>query len=626
MLQFIRGAVGTWIVKILFAILIASFAIWGIGDIFRSHGPTTTVAEIGPVKIPASELDREFQQQVNRLRQMFGGQFDVEEAKKRGLVDQVLGQLVQGALLDLAARDVGLLVGDALVQHRIQQIPGYRNGQGQFDSELLLRQLASSGLSEGAFDEMIRKETSRELVIGAVTAGALAPEPLVDALYRYRQERRVAETLTLTNDAMPDPAVPDDAELTRTHEDKAVAFTAPEYRTLTVGTITLDALAKTIDLTEDEIKTAYDARADEFQLPERRRYQQVLVDSEEKARKIVDAARAAKNDLAAAAKAEGAMMAELGPSAETEVPEIGVSVFAIEPDTIPDPFKSDLGWHVIKVTKIEPATVRKLDEVRADVEEQLRKDRAADAMPTLVNRIEDALAGGSTLEEAAARFKFTLTRLDAVDATGTRPDGGKVADLPDLAAILPIAFDLAQGAHSPVTEGADNNSFVVRVDGLTPSRVKPLAEVRDQVIAVWKTEQRAREAVDKATEIENQLKAGAGIEEVAKATGATLATTEPLTREPGRAPKLPADLIKALFTLAPGGVAKGATADGQMVARLKEILPADPHAAAAPLTTVRDAAREGLANDLLEEFADALRTQYPVRINRDRIQAMFATN
>ena len=626
MLQFIRGAVGTWVVKILFAVLIASFAIWGIGDIFRSHGPTTTVAEIGPIKIPASELEHEFQQQMDRLRRMFGGQFDMEQAKRFGLVDQTVGEIVQRSLLDLAAKDAGLMVGDDLVRQRIQQLPGFRNEQGQFDSERLLRALSANGLSEGAFGEMIREETGRQLVSNAVTAGAFAPKPLVEILYRYHQERRVAETLTLANDAMPDPGAADDAALTRIYEDKITRFTAPEYRTLTVGTVTLDDLAKTIHVSEDDLKTAYEARADEFQLPERRSFQQVLVDSEDKARKIAEAARAAHNDLTAVAKTEGASVSELGPASETDVPEIGVSIFALEPNIIPDPFKSGLGWHVVKVTKIEPARVRSLDEVRADVESQLRKDRAADAMPTLTNSIEDALAGGATLEEAATKFKFALTKLDMVDATGAKPDGSRVAESPDLVHTLQTAFELAQGAHSPVTEGTDNSAFVVRVDGITPSHPRPLAEVRDQVTAVWKAEQQAKAAVAKAEDVETRLKSGEAIDAVAKATGAVLAITPPITRDSGQDAKLPADIVKALFTLTPGGETKGATPDGQVVVKLKDILPADPKAADAPLNAVRDAALKGISGDLMDEFGDALRLQYPVRINRERIQSLFSSN
>ena len=627
MLQFIRGTVGTWIVKGLFVILIASFAIWGIGDIFRGRGPASTIADIGPTKIAASELDSEVRKQIQRLRPMFGGQFDLEQAKQMGLIGQTLDQMVQRALFDLAARDAGLNAGDDLVRRRIQSIPGFHNDKGEFDPELARRALAASSLSEGTLAAMIREETGRTLLLGAIAAGASAPAPLVDALYRFRQEKRVAETVTLANDKMPEPATPDDAELTRYHDDKAVRFTAPEFRALTVGLITVDDQAKTIEPSADEIKAAYDSRADEFQTGERRSFVQVVADSEDKARAVAEKARALKGDLEAAAKAEGLEASGLGPSVEADVPEIGASVFALKEGEIPDAFKSDLGWHVVKVTKIEPARTRSLADVRDDLVAQLRKDRAADDMPHLVNHIEDALAGGSTLEETATKFRFRLVKVASADSEGNTADGGKVKDVPDLPAVLQAAFALTQGSHGPVTEGADSNSFVVRVDGVTPSHLKPLAEVRDQVIAAWKAEQRAKAAAAKAEEVEAKLKAGESAESVAYAFGGVAATTAPVTRQPeGGGPALPAALLQSLFTLAPGGTARATAADGQVVARLKSVIAADPAAAAAAVKTLADSARQDMGTDLMAQFADGLRITYPVRINNDYIRTMFSSN
>ena len=626
MLQFIRGTVGTWIVKGLFILLICSFAIWGIGDIFRGRGPASTVADIGPTKIAAQELDQEVRKQINRLRPMFGGQFDLEQAKQMGLIGQTLDQMIQRSLFDLAARDAGLDAGDELVRRRIQSIPGFRNQQGQFEPELLRRALAANSLSEGVLIGMIREETGRNLVLGAVTAGAAAPAPLVDALYRFREEKRVAETIALGNDKMPEPATPDDAELTRYHDDKAVRFTAPEYRALTVGVINIDDLAKTLEVSEDEIKAAFDARADEFQTGERRSFVQVLAETEDKARLVIEKARALKGDLAAAAKAEGLESSAIGPASEAEVPEIGASVFALEVGAIPDAIKSDLGWHVVEVTKLEPARARTLADVRDDVVAQLLKDRAGDAMPRFVNRVEDALAGGATLEEAAAKFKFRLIKVPSTDSDGATADGGKVKDIADLPAVLQAAFALAQGARSAVTEGADSNSFVVRVDGMSPSHLKPLAEVRDQVIAAWKAEQRAKAAAAKAEEIENQLKAGGSPEAVARAAGATYAVTEPLGRAPSAGGTLPPQLLKSLFTLAPGGTAKAAAVDGQVVARLKSVIAADPAAAQGAVKTLAETERQQLSADLVAQFADALRLTYPVRVNNEFIRTLFATN
>jgi peptidyl-prolyl cis-trans isomerase D len=626
MLQLIRGTVGSWIVKGLFIILIVSFAIWGIGDIFRGHGPSNTVAEVGPVHISMGEVDQEFRKQVNRLRQMFGGRFDPDQARQLGLVEQSLGQLIERALFDLVARDAGLEAGDELVRRRIQQIPGFQNVQGQFEPELLRRALAANSLTEPGFIQMVREETGRELVVGALSAGVVVPKALAETLYRLREETRVVETVSLANAAMPDPGTPDEAEQTRFHEDRAVQFTAPEYRKLTVLALTVEEFGKTLEITEEDVRLSYEQRADEFQTPEHRTFRQVLVDTQDKAQKIADGARAQADDLDAAAKAEGAGTDILENVAEADLPELGSAVFAIDPNTVSEPLKSALGWHVIKVTKVTPGSTRKLEEVRERVARELRQDRAADGISRFANKIDDALAGGASLEEAAKTFGLTLTAVEAVDSTGLKPGGEKLEAVPELAQVLQTAFNLAEGSRSPMTELADNASFTVRVDGITPSRLRPLAEVRDQVIAGWKAERRAQTAEARAEELLNQLKAGASLEALAQAAGVPVEVSESLTRDGRKAGKVPQTLVAEIFRVAPGGAARAATGEGQVVARLKEIHAAEPAAGGEVLTKLTEELRRGMAADLVGQFTNALRVRYPVYVNESRVKQLSAAN
>jgi peptidyl-prolyl cis-trans isomerase D len=167
------------------------------------------------------------------------------------------------------------------------------------------------------------------------------------------------------------------------------------------------------------------------------------------------------------------------------------------------------------------------------------------------------------------------------------------------------------------------------VDSIAPSHIKPLAEVRDQVIAAWKGEQKAKAAAAKAEEIENKIKAGTTPEDAARSAGAVFAVSEPLTREPGPGgATLPPALLRSLFTLAPGGTARAASADGQVVARLKSINAADPAApaAAGALKTLGDTARKEVAEDLVAQFTDGLRQSYPVRINAELLRNLYSNN
>ncbi|MGF7177108.1 SurA N-terminal domain-containing protein [Azospirillum doebereinerae] len=625
MLQFIRSFAGSWVVKILFVLLILSFGIWGIGDVFRSSVPTT-VAEVGKVAIERDALDQEFRRQIERLRPMVGGNLTAEQAKQFGLLDQSLNALIQRTLFDLAAKDAGVAVSKEVVRLRIADEPAFRNQQGQFDPNVFRTVLRNNQLTEDGYVALVSRETARELVAGAVGAGIAAPKPLVRDLYRFRGEKRVAEVVTLPNAAIGDVGAPDEAEVTKSYEDHQVRFTAPEYRALTVAQLSPDALAKDVKIEDDQLRAAYDERSAEFGTPEKRNVQMVVVDDEAKAKAIAESAKA--KGLADAAKEAGVEPVALDNIARTELPELGDAVFALEQGKPSDAIKSGLGWHVLAVTGIQAGSTRSFEEVRDQLRTELQKEKALDAVFSIANRVEDQLASGAPLEEVAQSQGLALSKVAAVDSTGKAPDGTDAATLPGLKALLPTAFQLKSGAASNLTEGQGNVFIAVRVDSVIPAAVRPLADVRDQVVADWQAGKRAEQAAKKAEDIAAKLKQGAeaAAQTVSTDAGASFAMTTPFTRDARSVEGLPGDLVRKLFEAKPGEVVTGASADAQVVARLKEIVPADPAAPDAALAPLESTVTQGIESDLMAQFGNALRSRYPVEIHRQRIDQFFASS
>ena len=626
MLQALRSTVGSWIVKILFVLLILSFGVWGIGDIFRGR-TDTTAAQVGDVKISTVELDNAFRQEVNRLRQMLGGQIDAEQAKALGLVNQTLDQLIQRHLLTLAADDAGLRVGDPLVLGQLREEPAFRNDLGQFDPEQFRRVLAANQLTEDGYVQLLRTEIKRTQLVGAVAAGAQAPGTLVEDLFRRQAERRIADTVLVPNAAMGDVGTPDDATLTAFHQEKAVRFTAPEFRKLTVGKLAVDDIARDITVSEEDLHAAYDARAAEFQTPERRTVDQVLVADEAAARKI-ESSVAQGQSLEEAASAAGAEVLTLNSLAREDLlPELTEPVFSLQQGGISAPVQSPLGWHVVRVSGIEAGSTQIFEQVRDTVLADVKRDRAMDTVFESANKVEDALAGGATIEDVAQRFGLRLIEVPAIDANGRKPDGGVVEGLPAAQQVAQTAFGLQQGAASTLTETPDGDYFIARVDDITPATLRPLDSIRAEVVAAWQADQRAQRATKTAGEIEERLKAGSTPQDIAASVpGAVAGVTPALTRAGRETGGLPPGLVQRLFEMKQGEVATAPTQDGQIVVRLKEIQSVDPSTADAQVAQVRQGVQQAIAGDLLAQFTEALRQRYPVSIHQNTIDTMFQRN
>ncbi|WP_298372635.1 peptidylprolyl isomerase [Azospirillum sp.] len=626
MLQFIRNFAGSWVVKILFVLLILSFGIWGIGDVFRSSTPTS-VAEVGSVEIGRETLDQEFRRQIERLRPMLGGNLTAEQAKQFGLLEQSLQSLIQRALFDLAAKDAGIAVGPEVVKLRIADEPAFRNQQGQFDANMFRTVLRNNQLTEDGYIALIRRETARELVAGAVNAGVAAPKTLTQALYRFRGEKRVAEVVTLTNASVGDVGSPDEAAITRAYEDHQVRFTAPEYRALTVAQLSPDALAADIKIDDTLLRAAYDERAAEFGTPEKRNILMTVVDDEAKAKAIADAAKT--KGLADAAKEAGVEPLTLDGVARAELPELGDAAFALEQGKASEPIKSGLGWHVLAVTGVQAGSTKSFDEVRGQLAADIRKEKALDAVFSIANRVEDQLASGAPLEEVAKAQGLMLSKVAAVDSSGKAPDGKDAAPaLPALKTLLPNVFQLKMGASTNLSEGQGSVFTAVRVDSVIPAALRPLAEVRDQVVAGWQSDKRAALAAKKAEEIATKLTKGleAAAQDVASQSGASFAMTVPFARDAKSVNGLPGDLVAKLFAAKPGEVVSGTSADSQIVARLREIIPVDPAAPDASFGPLETSVNQGVESDLMAQFGNALRVRYPVQIHRQRIDQFFAAN
>lgn len=618
MLETFRNASKTWVVKLFFAILALSFISWGVGDVIRGGFGRGAAIEVGKSAVTAPEVLAEFKREVERLQPLFGGKLTPEDARKLGLLDRTVDSIVTRTLIDEAGRSLGLIAGDEAIFAQVTANPAFRNELGLFDRDLFRRALSRANFTEDGFLKAERSNMIRTQVAAALGGGVIAPTTLVDPLLRHREERRVAEAIQVKDDSVPQPAAPDAATLEQYYKDNTSRFMASEFRALAVLLLRPADVAGDIAISPEMVAEAYQQRMEEFNTPERRQLAQIVLDDDKAAAKAGQMVAEGK-DLAAVAKALGSPILDLGWMAAGDLPEeLAEPVFKLAPNTTSQPIKTPLGYHVVKPTGVQPGRTRPMAEVKAQLEQDLRREKSLDALSELATKVEDALGGGATLEEAAKRFDLRTVKVPAVDAQGRTPAGKPAADLPKSDQFLDVAFHTDQGTESQLTEVPNDGYFLLRVDGVTPPAPKPLTEIRGEVAAAWQAERRHEAARERADKIAAQLKSGEPAAKVAAAFGVKLQPTEPFTREGTESGLAPA-VVGELFRASIDGVASSPIQGGYVVARLAKVIPFDPAQNPQATEASRRRISQAVSADVVDQFVGALNASIGVKVDRSQL-------
>ncbi|WP_158240502.1 SurA N-terminal domain-containing protein [Telmatospirillum siberiense] len=624
MLDSFRKASQSWFIKILFALLILSFGIWGIGDVVRERADQQPAITVGKQTIPAAEVAEEFRRDTERLSSVFGGKLTSEQARQFGLLQRTVEQIVNRTLVDQAAANLGLGVDENTLRRIIAEIPAFQNELHVFDKNVYQRALVRAGLTERQFIAMEKGDIAREQIGQMVASGLKAPSLMADPLYRYRQESRVAEIITIPADKMPAPAKPDDATLGQYHQSHSALFMSPELRGITALVVRTADVAGDIKFSDADIEKSYQIRQAEFQTPETRNIQQVLFENAEKAKAFAASVKQGQ-DFTAAAKAAGVEVSDLGwvDRKNLPLPTLADAAFGTPGPGVAGPVESPLGWHVLRITQVVAGKSRPLADVKSQIVQDLVKDEATNRLYALSTKVEDAIGSGAGVEEAANTLNLKPIKATAIDEKGNGPDGKPAPGVPLIPGFLAKVFQTAQGTTTEVTQLDDGSGyFVLHVDNVAPPALKPFDLVKDQVLTAWTQDQREQAARHQAEAAAERLKNGESLAAVAGSF--KVETTKPFLRaseeKQSVPPLLAAEMFKQQKT---GGVSVVTTQGGTLVARLTQIIAADPKAQPDQFSKARDQLSQTLANDVMQQYLTALRADIGVHVNNGAIEAQF---
>lgn len=622
MLGALRKASGSWAMKIVLGLLALTFVVF-FGGGYEQMGlrsPQTAV-EVGDETIGIHEISRQFNEQVRRAAPLFGGRLDIGQAIEMGVLDRTIDMVIARALVDVAARDLGLVVTNEQAAEAIRSLPQFQDPATRaFDRRRFEVWLRQAGQSEGEFVSSLRADVTRAQYLGSVREAAGAPKALVETLGRWQGERRIADYVAVEASKLPDPGIPDTATLESWFAANKARFRAPEFRALSLLTVRPEDLAAEVHIGDDEVAAEYERRKADFTRPERRMVESALFVSEDSARQALAAARQGQG-FADAMKAAGARAQSLGAVTKREIPvaELANAAFALDAGKVSDPVKSPLGWHLVHVASVEAASTTPLEAARQSVRDALALERARRDIYDVLNAVEDGLAGGAGLDDVARQVGVTVRQVPAVSRDGLDADGKPVDGLARDSQALSAAFASEAGKTSDPVETADGGFFIVRTDGVTAAAERPLDAVRDDVIAAWKAERRQTAAEELAKALADAAGKPGGLAVAAAASGLSVATTPAFDRRGDGAP-LPGELVPPLFEASVGEAVTSFTHSGAAVGVVREIVPAKEDggfkALAAEIT-------DEMAGDIEEQLARALELRFPVDVDRAAVRDML---
>jgi peptidyl-prolyl cis-trans isomerase D len=622
MLDSMRRGANTLPAKIFLGLLTLSFIGWGVGSrLGTSH--SDTLATVGDTKITLGEFQRAYQRQSQALARQIGQPLTPDLARSIGLPQQTLGDLMADATVADMAYATGLGVSDERLAQGIADDPQLRApGSQTFNRDFFTQLLSQNGLNEAMFIAQRRTEELKRQLSSGLIGGVTVPKTMVGAIYRYQNEARDIRYLTLARAQVEPIGKPADGVLAKWYDEHKGDFRAPEFRAIEVLALTPDAIADVAAVTDEQVSREFERTKDQFGAPEQRRIQQLFYATPEEAAAAAEKLKAGTSfdQLIADAGAKPEDV-DLGLLARDKMADRAVAdaAFGLALNVTSEPVKSTFGTVLLRVTEIAPAHTKTLAEAAPDIRKAIAAKAAERSVMEMHDEVEDALAGGATLQEVANRFKLKLVTAE-VDPEGNGTDGQPVTGLPNQTELLKAAFAAEEGGENePLTA---NHGFVwYNVSKVTPGRERTLDEVKDKAIVAWTDTEAQVRLTAKADEMVKALKSGTPIDDLAKGASVEVETASGVTRQAGDA-GLGADGVNAAFSGPKGHVAAIAGPDGtRIVLSVAEVVNPPMPEGAGDAVDIADKVATAVGQGLFAQYLGAAQEELGTTVNQPLLNA-----
>ena len=486
---------------ILMGLLIIGLGGFGVDGIL--NGSQSRVARVGDKDVDVQTYFRAMQSALSTESQARGETVSLEQAREIGLDAAVLNRLVTERALDHEASELGISIGNENLRDQILTIPAFQGVDGSFDREGYRYALQNSGLSEAAFENRLREETSRTILQGAVLTGVTMPDTFTQTLVDYVAETRDFSWARMDETDLDSTlAEPTEDELRSYYDENIDNFGLPETKRITFAVLRPNQVVDSIIIPTEELQREYEARAGLFNQPERRLVERLAFLDDAAAEAAAAQLEVEGTTFEALVEERGLALADIdmGDVGRLELDSAGEAVFNAEVGDVVGPLQTALGPALFRVNGILPAQNTSFESAEPLLRTNLAMDRARRLIASQAEDLEDILAGGATIEDLANGSDMELGQIDWFPAVG---DGiAAYTEFRSAAARLQ-ADDFP--SIIPLEDGA---IFAMRLDEILPPRPAPYEESTEGVRANWEADRAEELLMVKANALLPELQSG----------------------------------------------------------------------------------------------------------------------
>jgi peptidyl-prolyl cis-trans isomerase D len=625
LLQF-RNITRGWVATIILGLVALAMVIFLVPNNGLNMAGGNAIATVGGRSITAAQLSRELDIELRQARSQ-GATVTQQDAVDQGLHLQLLERLIGRRAIDAYAEKVGVSASNTMVANFIRQMPPVLNPvTGNFDEAAYDNLLNQLNFSRVEFEEEIRGDITRQMVLEPLLAGVRAPSSFGAAALAYEAETRVvtlAEAPASAAGTIPNPT---EAQLQMFWEESQEQLRVPEFRALTLVYARPQEFIARVNVPETRLREEFEAQRARLTQPERRSYVRIAAQNEAQATQAAQRLGRGE-DAQAIATALGLQLTRGDNTPRNEITDSGVAeaVFSMQARQARAVRGQLTPWVAVRVENITPAQAPDFAAIRDDLRHAIAADEASELMNQAVTVFEDARGGGASAADAGRQAGLTVVSIPAVEAGGRDTSGAEIETLHDQEEVLRTAFETPEGEASdfiPIGEDQAGDTAVVSVDSITPATVRPLDDVRDQLRQVWLARERGRRLRELGDEVIAAVAGGQAFQAAARARGFRIVppASQPIDRRTAQR-ALPRGLSEEIFTASEGGVVSEMSPDGGalLLVTVERINRIDPATMPQQVEAVRGQMQEGLAGS----FGMAVQAEVIQRANVSRNERLL---